>query len=190
MAHERRKGALISNFFFHPTICIWLAARQKRRNLHETPCVLLGCLSPTSPLLYWRSNDLTDNKVLHFGALLNCSALCCSAFQSLPFLFPPADQVTKSKHAAMVDSMMVDHFYTLHSGPSEDAKAGSASIGLGWLTGWCQRDNKQMELDLIGSELFMALCSGAQLICLLRKGAWPLNNRSSSAAGGTELLTW
>lgn len=61
---------------------------------------------------------------------------------------------------------------------------------LGWLTGWCQRDNKQMESDLIGLELFMALRSGDQLICLPRKGAWLLNNRSSSAAGGTELLTW
>lgn len=110
---RRHNGVII-----HPTCCICLATRQERRNLHETACVLLGCLSPTSPLLYWRSNDPTDNKVPHFGALLNCSALCRSAFQSLQFLFPPADQVTKSKHAAMVDSMMVHHFYTLHSGPS------------------------------------------------------------------------
>lgn len=86
MAHERRKGALISNLFFHPAWCIWLATRQERRNLLETAFVLLWCLSPTSPLLYWTSNDPKDNKVLFWCIIKLLSSLpLCFSVNPVPF---------------------------------------------------------------------------------------------------------
>lgn len=164
---------------------------EPSRNWRVTACVLLGCQSHLTPVAL--KNKRPYNKVLHFGALLKRSAVCRAAFQSLPFLFPPADRVTRA----------IDKARRLPRGRFDDGRSflnaalrpmwnptrlALRRLILRWLTGWCQKDNKQMESPLIGWDLFMALRSGAQLICLPLKGAWPLNKRSSS--GGTELFTW